>query len=197
MGESAEQSHEYVWGQAPVALAPAALRTVAGDKAVPQFLSELLGEELRLRALDMRFWERDVTLEKSDLDRLVRWLGGLLRDYRDAPIAEAGIPPIPLVALCLPHQTEKSFEKALGKEPIACDQHTIGTLLDLPSIGPKRTLEFLSALDGVIDDAYRRPPPSVARGDIRERRKKHRRYAKERSSGWFHEEILLEHPGMK
>ena len=174
MGESAGQSQEYVWGQAPVALAPAALRTVAGDKAVPEFLSDLVGEELRLRALDIRFWERDVTLEKSDLDRLIRWLGGLLRDYRDAAIAEAGSPPIPLVALCLPHQTEKAFEKALGKEPIACDQHTIGTLLDLPNVGPKRTLEFLSALDGVIDDAYRRPPPSVARGDIRERRKKHR-----------------------
>ncbi len=170
----AEQSSEHLWGQSPIALAPAALRSVAGDKLAPEFLCSRVGEELRLRALDSRFWDRDISLDKAELDRLVRWLGGLLRDHRDAPIAETGFPPIPLVALCLPQATEKAFEKALGKTPIQCDEYTIGTLLDLPKIGAKRTLELLTALDGVIDDAYRRPPPSLARGDIRERRRRHR-----------------------
>ncbi|MGD2167509.1 MAG: hypothetical protein PVF63_05335 [Gammaproteobacteria bacterium] len=169
-----DKPQERHWGQPPVALAPAALRTVAGDKVVPKFLGELAGEELRLRALDTRFWQRDVKLEKSDLDKLLKWLGGMLRDHRDADIAEAGFPPIPLVALCLPQATQKAFEKALGKTPLQCEEMTIGSLLDLPNIGPKRTLELLCALDDVIDDAYRKPPPSLARGDVRERRKKHR-----------------------
>jgi hypothetical protein len=157
-----------------MALAPAAVRTVAGDQTVPKFLADIVGEDLRVRALDARFWDRNVTLQKADRERLLRWLGGLLREHRDAAIAESGFPPIPLVALCLPHATQKIFEKALAKQPLQCDAMTIGSLLDLPKVGPKRTLELLCALDDVIDDAYRKPPPSLAKDNIRERRKQHR-----------------------
>ena len=162
------------WGQAPIALAPAALRSVAGDQPIPDFLCDLAGEQLKLRTLDERFWERGVEIDRAGVNRLVRWLGGLLRDHRDAAISESGIPPIPLVALCLTHSTEKAFERVLGKEPIECEKFTIGSLLDLPNIGPKRTLELLSALDNVINDAFRKPLPSLAKGDIRERRRKNR-----------------------
>ena len=174
MERAPDKQTDRQWGQSPMALAPAALRTVAGDKQAPKFLVELFGEDLRLRGLDGRFWQRKIELEKSHITRLVKWLGGLLRENREAAIAEAGIPPIPLVALCLSQNTHKAFEKALGKEPIKCDDYNIGDLLDFPNIGPKRTLEFLSALDEVIDDAYRKPPPSLAKGDIRERRRKQR-----------------------
>lgn len=172
--EAAQQPAERQWGQSPMALAPAALRSVAGDLPVPTFLKELTGEDLKLRALDARFWDRGIVFEKKHIKRLVKWLGGVLREHRDTPISESGVPPMPLVALCLSLNTQKAYEKVIGKEPIQCENYTIGALLDLPNIGPKRTLELLGALDEVIDDAYRKPPPSVAKGNIRERRKKQR-----------------------
>ena len=170
----AEQATLNQWGQAPFALAPAALRAVAGDRPAPDFLVEKIGEPVKLRSLDARFWDRGIELDKDDISRLVRWFGGLLGDFREAAIAEVGFPPVPLIALCLQQPSHRAFEKALGKELIRAEELTIGTLLDLPNVGAKRTLEFLSALDRVIDDAYRKPPPSISGGDIRDRRRRQR-----------------------
>jgi len=163
------QSRPRQWGESPLALAPAALRAVAGDTPVPDFISEKAGEALELRSLDARFWDRDISLDNGELRRLVQWLGGLLTEHRDAAITDAGLPPIPLLALCLSRKTRRIFEKAFGKEPISCDDLSVGAILDLPNVGPRRALEFLSALDVVIDDAYRKPLPSVARASERRR----------------------------
>jgi hypothetical protein len=161
------------WGESPLPLAPAALRAVAGDSPVPKFIAEQLGESLELRSLDSRFWDRGVSFEPADLRRLAQWLGGLLSDHREAAVAESGFPPIPLLALCLSRKTHKVFEKALGGDPtISCGKLTIGAVLDLPDVGPRRALEFLAALDVVIDDAYRKPITNAARAAERRRRQR-------------------------
>ena len=183
-GKQAEGKVELSWGEAPYALVPSALRHAVGDLPAPKALVDAIGEPVLLRDLGPEFWQRGHELDKAALKKLAQTLGPLLKEHADLRVIEdSHIPAIPLVALCLPLLTAKAFARALPEETISCATLKIGDILELPQIGPKRTLEFVCSLESVVDDAYRKPPPSVSNGRERSQTDPRQRDSSQRELG--------------
>jgi hypothetical protein len=141
---------------------PATLRAVVGDTLAPPSWHDNESAPLLLRTFDRSLWSDACEPSKAQLNDLVQCLTPLLRDCADRNVVDvADAMTVPLVALCLTPQTERVFAQHFGDSEIVPHGLTFGQLLDIPQVGPKRTLEFACALEALIEDAYAGPKVRV------------------------------------
>jgi hypothetical protein len=156
--ESPENQAERVWGKPPCPLVPATLRAVVGDTLAPASWHDEVSPPLTLQAFGRSLWNEHGEPSKAQLSDLVQCMTPFLRDCADRNVVDVtDAMTVPLVALCLTPQTERVFAQHFGDSEIVPQDLTFGQLLAIPQVGPKRTLEFVCALEALIENVHAGP----------------------------------------